>query len=196
MKQQVNLFSAALLPAQPVLPLRDLGIYSAVLLALMLLLTAAFSYLSQQQLQTVQALQLQQQQLQQQAETLQLALLQRQPDSQLQQQLLLAQQDQLRRQALLQFLLQQQNGTRFSPVLTALVKIDRPELWLERFSLSSNGSSWQGLTQQPASVALWLNELSQVNELKGQQFQQVQLQQQAESSLVQFKLDSRPGATP
>lgn len=196
MKQQVNLFSAALLPAQPVLPLRNLGIYSAMLLALTLLLMAAFSYLSQQQLQTVQALQLQQQQLQQHAETLQLALLQRQPDSQLQQQLLLAQQDQLRRQALLQFLLQQQNGSRFSPVLTALVKIDRPELWLERFSLSSNGSSWQGLTQQPASVALWLNELSQVNELKGQQFQQVQLQQQAESSLVQFKLDSRPGATP
>ncbi len=196
MKQQVNLFSASLLPAKPVLPLRNLGIYSAMLLALTLLLMAAFSYLSQQQLQTVQALQLQQQQLQQHAETLQLALLQRQPDSQLQQQLLLAQQDQLRRQALLQFLLQQQNGTRFSPVLTALVKIDRPELWLERFSLSSNGSSWQGLTQQPASVALWLNELSQVNELKGQQFQQVQLQQQAESSLVQFKLDSRPGATP
>ncbi|MFN3711687.1 MAG: PilN domain-containing protein [Alishewanella aestuarii] len=196
MKQQVNLFSASLLPAQPVLPLRNLGIYSAMLLALTLLLMAAFSYLSQQQLQTVQALQLQQQQLQQHAETLQLALLQRQPDSQLQQQLLLAQQDQLRRQALLQFLLQQQNGTRFSPVLTALVKIDRPELWLERFSLSSNGSSWQGLTQQPASVALWLNELSQVTELKGQQFQQVQLQQQAESSLVQFKLDSRPGATP
>lgn len=196
MKQQVNLFSAALLPAQPVLPLRSLGIYSAVLFVLVLLLMAIFSFLSQQQLQTVQALQLQQQQLQQQAETLQLALLQRQPDSQLQQQLLLAQQDQLRRQALLQFLLQQQNGTRFSPVLTALVKIDRPELWLERFSLSSNGSSWQGLTQQPASVALWLNELSQVSELKGQQFQQVQLQQQAESSLVQFKLDSRPGATP
>lgn len=196
MKQQVNLFSAALLPAQPVLPLRNLGIYSAMLLALMLLLMAAFSYLSQQQLQTVQALQLQQQQLTQQAETLQLALLQRQPDSQLQQQLLLAQQDQFRRQALLQFLLQQQNGSRFSPVLTALVKIDRPELWLERFSLSSNGSSWQGLTQQPASVALWLSELSQVSELKGQQFQQVQLQQQAESSLVQFKLDSRPGATP
>lgn len=196
MKQQVNLFSAALLPAQPVLPLRNLGIYSAMLLALMLLLMAAFSYLSQQQLQTVQALQLQQQQLTQQAETLQLALLQRQPDSQLQQQLLLAQQDQFRRQALLQFLLQQQNGHRFSPVLRALVKIDRPELWLERFSLSSNGSSWQGLTQQPASVALWLNELSQVSELKGQQFQQVQLQQQAESSLVQFKLDSRPGATP
>lgn len=196
MKQQVNLFSAALLPAQPVLPLRNLGIYSAMLLVLMLLLMAAFSYLSQQQLQTVQALQLQQQQLTQQAETLQLALLQRQPDSQLQQQLLLAQQDQLRRQALLQFLLQQQNGSRFSPVLTALVKIDRPELWLERFSLSSNGSSWQGLTQQPASVALWLSELSQVSELKGQQFQQVQLQQQAESSLVQFKLDSRPGATP
>ena len=59
MKQQVNLFSAALLPAQPVLPLRNLGIYSAMLLALTLLLMAAFSYLSQQQLQTGQAFQLQ-----------------------------------------------------------------------------------------------------------------------------------------
>lgn len=190
MKLRVNLFTAALLPPKQILPLRLLVQSILGIAVLSALLTAGLWTLQQQQQQQIQLLSTQQQQQQAQAELMQQALLQRQPDSQLQQQLQLAQQAVQRKQALVQFLQQQQHSTTFSPVLTHLLAIDRPELWLEQFMLRPDSSSWQGLTQQPRSVAIWLQQLASQPQLQGQQFQQIEFQQQEGSSLVQFKLQS------
>ncbi|GGW48665.1 PilN domain-containing protein [Alishewanella tabrizica] len=196
MKLRVNLFSAALLPPKQTLSLKHLGISLGSIAALIFVLSAVLWFLQQQQQQQLQVLSQQKQQQQTQADLMQQAILQRQPDTQLQQQVALAQTQWQRRQALLQFLQQQQQQiTFFSPVFAHLVKIDRPELWLQQFVLTPHSSSWQGITQQPQSVAVWLQQLASLAQLQGQQFQQIQLQQQEDAPLIEFTLQST-GGTP
>lgn len=196
MKLRVNLFSAALLPPKQTLSLKRLAISLGSIGVLILLISAALWLLQQQQQQQLQLLSQQQQQQQEQADVMQQAILQRQPDTQIQQQVLSAQTQWQRRQALLHFLQQQQQQiTLFSPVFAHLVKIDRPELWLTQFVLTPHSSSWQGITQQPQSVAIWLQQLASLAQLQGQQFQQIQLQQQEDAPLIEFMLQST-GGTP
>lgn len=197
MKQQVNLFSVQLLPLKPVLPLTALLRLALIILASGILLLLVLHFLNTQQLQQKALLQQQQQQLQTQAELFQQALIQRAP-----QQSLLQQRDTLARalqqqQRLIQFLgSRQQSTVKFSQVLHHLVAIDQPQLWLDRFVLEPYRSFWQGYTTAPNSVALWLEQLAQLEQLKGQQFQLMQLQQVENSSTVQFSLQAQQGALP
>jgi len=195
LKRQVNLFSVSLLPVKPVLPLPLL----LWLLLTVVLLTAAMlvtqRYYTAQQQQVLQVLQQQQQQLQGQAELLQQGLLQRTPDASLVQQQQNLQQQLQRQQAMLQFLggRQQQTG-QFSAVFAHLQKIDQPQLWLQRFVLQPKRSSWHGFTTQPSAIAVWLEALGQLPQLKGQQFQQIELQQAENSNIVQFSLQAQDEA--
>lgn len=197
MKQQVNLFSVSLLPLKPVLPLSALLRLVLIILALSAALLVAFHLYGKQQQQQLLVVQQQQQQLQAQAELLQQALIQRTPNQGLVQQRDALQGTLQQQRLLLQFLaLRQQSTAQFSKILSHLVTIDQPQIWLSRFVLEPQQSFWQGFTSAPGTVALWLEQLAQLEQLKGQQFQQIQLQQLENSSTVQFSLQAQQGAKP
>ncbi|CAM5224708.1 hypothetical protein [Alishewanella longhuensis] len=175
MKQQVNLFSVSLLPLKPVLPLSALLRLVLIILALSAALLVAFHLYGKQQQQQLLVLQQQQQQLQAQAELLQQALIQRTPNQGLVQQRDALQGTLQQQRLLLQFLaLRQQSTAQFRKILSHLVTIDQPQIWLSRFVLEPQQSFWQGFTSAPGTVAIWLEQLAQLEQLKGQQFQQIQ----------------------
>lgn len=195
MKLQVNLFSVSLLPLKPVLPLSALLRLVVIILAFSAVLLFALHFYGKQQQQQLLTLQQQQQQLQAQAELFQQALIQRAPNQSLLQQREALQIALQQQRVLLQFLaVRQQSTAKFSYILSHLVTIDQPQIWLNRFVLEPQQSYWQGFTNAPGVVALWLEQLAQLEQLKGQQFQQIQLQQLENSSTVQFSLQAQQGA--
>lgn len=195
MKQQVNLYQPLLYPVKVRYGLTQLVI-SWLVLVLLLSVIGFWLHFQQQQLTAELAALQQQQATQLQEITLyQDALARRQPAAALVSQYQAAQQSVLQKQQLLSYLSQQQQQADqfYSPVMQHLLQIDRQELWLTGFSLQQHHSSFSGITLKPDSVPLWLQQLRHLPYFHGQQFSQVKLQQLAGKSAVSFELIARQG---
>jgi len=196
MKQQVNLYQAVLYP-----PKQQLGLTSLLVswCALLVVLTVIWLWQQQQlQQQKTSSVNIQQQlnSLQQEITLYQEALTKRQPPADLAKQLGIEQRSLQQKQQLLGFLSeQQQTATQhYSPVLAHLEQVDRQELWLTRFTLRQQHSSFSGITLRPDTVPVWLDDLRQLAYFQGQRFGQVSMQQVPERKAVSFSLQAEQGS--
>lgn len=199
MKQRVNLYQQALRPLQQRATLSRV-LLSAALIVVSILLVGGYLRYKQQELQS--NLTKQQQLLQSHTETLstlQLTLTQRQPDAQLQQQLTLLEQSNVRKLQLLNYL-QQEMTTKpqgYATLMDGLAQLDPRGLWLTEFSVGVDKNQWQGVTNSPALVPLWLQSLKQIPTLQGQQFSDVELTPSERSPYLLFSVTKQTvGAKP
>lgn len=203
MKQQVNLYTAELRPRKQRLKASTL----LILLALVVLATAAFrglGYWQNQKLeQQVAQVERQNSQLRDANEAMARQIDARKPDPELEKALQRVTDTLSRRQRLLQQVenLATNNHSGFSSRMAALARQVPGELWLTGLTLQSSPERLRltGRTRSPERVPLYLEQLGSEPIFAGQTFQDFELnrpddEDEERGDWVQFRVATEPGA--
>ncbi|USD37285.1 PilN domain-containing protein [Ferrimonas sp. SCSIO 43195] len=177
MKHRVNLFSSDLLPKQIRLNFNRTVAAMAAVLVLMVAAYGWLSYLHQQSEAELVSLQQQQTDQQQQIKQLTEQMTARQPDQHLLQQVEILQR-QLDAMESLGLELDRRSvmaNPGFSNLMKELAQSSDQQVWLQRFGVSDNGIVLQGLAQSPAAVPQWLAKLGLKHSLRGRSLSQFTL---------------------
>lgn len=192
MKTRVNLYSASLLPVKLLVSFNHL-INSLIALLILASLVGATIYSFTLSLTADNAdLQKTAQQLNSQKAELEAALSARKPNQQLVKQVeLLAQQVELKR-LLLTKLDQQEALTSFgySQLFKDLANVSEPHLWLNRISVVENRFIFEGYTDKPHYVPLWVDKLSGTETLQGHAFATMTMDR-GDNQPLSFRLTSQ-----
>ncbi|WP_028116106.1 PilN domain-containing protein [Ferrimonas senticii] len=169
MKTRINLFNAQLLPPQPRLTLPRLLAVAALLLILLIAVTAVSQWRLDQQQQRLQAEQQRQQQLSQQLALRASELAALQPSLALQNQIK-QQQQQLQGLEQIAQLLQQDKfliEPGYAKLMQDLSASADKQVWLQQFEFANNYLLISGLAQNAAAVPTWIDRLGSRPSLQG-----------------------------
>lgn len=171
-KTRINLFSQSLLPPKLLLSFKQVNILSStVIIFALLAFGTSYWFLNQTQAE-LELVRAEKRQLDQSKSQLEQELNARVPDQKLVQRANLEQQQLDLKRLLLGELSKREALTSqgYSQLFTELAQVSDSSVWLERIQVKDQDYKFQGYSQHPESVPLWLEKLKLTETFKGQAF--------------------------
>jgi Tfp pilus assembly protein PilN len=192
MKTRINLYSTSLLPAKLRLSFNRLAFALLGLIGISLLVSASTLWSTRSLMADIQAKQNVADSLSSQKQQLEQAIVGRKPSQELVAQVVLLEQRLTLKQQLKGELLQRSAlvNAGYAALLTDLAQAGDPNIWLSRIQVSDNIFEFEGYSQSPQSIPLWIERLKTSETLKGYGFSSMTLNRGDDKPLA-FKLSSQ-----
>jgi Tfp pilus assembly protein PilN len=192
MKTRINLYSTSLLPAKLRLSFNRLAFALLGLIGISLLVSASTLWSTRSLMADIQAKQNVADSLSSQKQQLEQAIAGRKPSQELVAQVVLLEQRLTLKQQLKGELLQRSAlvNAGYAALLTDLAQAGDPNIWLSRIQVSDNIFEFEGYSQSPQSIPLWIERLKTSETLKGYGFSSMTLNRGDDKPLA-FKLSSQ-----
>jgi Tfp pilus assembly protein PilN len=192
MKTRINLYSTSLLPAKLRLSFNRLVFALLGLIGISLLVSASTLWSTRSLMADIQAKQNVADSLSSQKQQLEQAIAGRKPSQELVAQVVLLEQRLTLKQQLKGELLQRSAlvNAGYAALLTDLAQAGDPNIWLSRIQVSDNIFEFEGYSQSPQSIPLWIERLKTSETLKGYGFSSMTLNRGDDKPLA-FKLSSQ-----
>jgi Tfp pilus assembly protein PilN len=192
MKTRINLYSTILLPAKLRLSFNRLAFALLGLIGISLLVSASTLWSTQSLMADIQAKQNVADSLSSQKQQLEQAIADRKPSQELVAQVELLEQRLTLKQQLKGELLQRSAlvNAGYAALLSDLAQAGDPNIWLSGIQVSDNIFEFEGYSQSPQSIPLWIERLKESETLKGYGFSSMTLNRGDDKPLA-FKLSSQ-----
>jgi Tfp pilus assembly protein PilN len=192
MKTRINLYSTILLPAKLRLSFNRFAFALLGLIGISLLVSASTLWSTQSLMADIQAKQNVADSLSSQKQQLEQAIADRKPSQELVAQVELLEQRLTLKQQLKGELLQRSAlvNAGYAALLSDLAQAGDPNIWLSGIQVSDNIFEFEGYSQSPQSIPLWIERLKESETLKGYGFSSMTLNRGDDKPLA-FKLSSQ-----
>jgi Tfp pilus assembly protein PilN len=192
MKTRINLYSTILLPAKLRLSFNRLAFALLGLIGISLLVSGITLWSTQSLMADIQAKQNVADSLSSQKQQLEQAIADRKPSQELVAQVELLEQRLTLKQQLKGELLQRSAlvNAGYAALLSDLAQAGDPNIWLSGIQVSDNIFEFEGYSQSPQSIPLWIERLKESETLKGYGFSSMTLNRGDDKPLA-FKLSSQ-----
>lgn len=192
MKQFANLYLKELQPNRERLTLNFLAAVTGAVIAVLVVVTLASSFMVNGKKAEVTSLQQQLSQLQKQIKEQQDVLNTALNDPQLLGEIAQVEQKVAQQQRLLQQMLQTTAGsqTSFAGVMHDIAAVDIDDLWLTNITVNESQLSLRGNSLNPTVLPIWLNSFSAQPNLRGRQFGVFELRVGSDQEVLQFTVGS------
>jgi Tfp pilus assembly protein PilN len=192
MKTRINLYSTILLPAKLRLSFNRLAFALLGLIGISVLVSGITLWSTQSLMADIQAKQNVADSLSSQKQQLEQAIADRKPSQELVAQVELLEQRLTLKQQLKGELLQRSAlvNAGYAALLSDLAQAGDPNIWLSGIQVSDNIFEFEGYSQSPQSIPLWIERLKESETLKGYGFSSMTLNRGDDKPLA-FKLSSQ-----